>query len=90
MSKKGRVTGKRLGSAIITAKYKGKKYRCRVQICSDIDEDKIEIKCSNTIFTKKVYQKTVQIEKDGHMIVNDKKSNESNIQLSGIFKANRI
>lgn len=62
VNKKGKVTGKRLGNVTITAKCKGKKYRCKVRVCSDIDADKITITYANDIFTEDLYKRIDHID----------------------------
>lgn len=54
VNRNGKVTGKRLGSVTITAKVGKKKYRCKVKVCSDIDEQKIQEVYANNVFTKDV------------------------------------
>ncbi len=74
VNKKGKVTGKRLGKVTITARSAGKKYRCRVRICSNINADRIMMTYANDVFTQNLLKKVVSIEQDGYLVVNDKKA----------------
>lgn len=62
VDKKGKVTGKRLGNVTITAKCQGKKYRCKVRVCSNIDADKITMTYANSVFTEDLYKKVDHID----------------------------
>lgn len=62
VNKKGNITGKRLGNVTITAKYAGKKYKCRVRVCSNIDADRITLTYANEIFTEKLFKQIKRIE----------------------------
>lgn len=74
VNKNGKVRGKRLGTVTITARSAGRKYQCQVRVCSDINADKITMKYENDVFTEGLYKKVIRIEKNGTVVVNDKKA----------------
>lgn len=61
VNKKGKVTGKRLGTTTIIAKCAKKKYSCKVKVISTIDADKIKMNYANNVFTEDLYKKVVCI-----------------------------
>lgn len=61
VNKNGKVTGRRLGGVTVTAKVGKKKYRCKVQVVSDIDADKIKMEYANDVFTESRLGKTTEI-----------------------------
>lgn len=73
VNQKGKITGKRLGSVTVTAKVGKIKYRCKVQICSDIREKDIPDVYNNDVFTKELAQQLKQADNGtGTAIVKDK------------------
>lgn len=64
VSKNGTIKGKHVGNTTVTAKYKGKKYKCKVRISYEIDADKIDIVYNNDVFTEELYKQIKEIDGD--------------------------
>lgn len=73
VNKNGKVTGRRLGGVTVTAKVGKKKYKCKVQVVSDINVDKIKMEYANDVFTEDRLGKITEL-RYSQMTVKDKKA----------------